>query len=232
MLVRTTFLIAVIALLPISVSADEVTGTQTSYLAWAGAGAMVVNSGVALANGHSLTAGTSSRKNGMFGLVLGSTTMAISVVGLVRAEDDQSKNFSLFLGATGLASAVTGALSIKFSAPQGQQVSVTPLVNPFRFQALREGGPGAQDQLLVLAIQNPCPQVGPLVDHEGIRECRGRGCGPALRQVEYPTAENREAQRDELGLAFSAGEGLFGQPGHEGLQKVFVDAILELPNLL
>jgi hypothetical protein len=90
-----------------------------------------LNSGVALANGYSLTMGASDHRNGMFGLVIGSTTMAVSAFGLVRAKDDQSKNFSLLLGATGLASAVTGALSVKFSAPRVQQVSVSPMVNPF-----------------------------------------------------------------------------------------------------
>ena len=131
MFVRTVLIIAISALMPVGVCGDEYNGTPTSYHAWVGAGALLVNSGTALANGFSLTTGTSNRTNGMFGLVLGSTTMAVSAIGLVMAEDDQSRDFSLLLGATGLASAVTGALSIKFSAPQGQQVSVSPLFNPF-----------------------------------------------------------------------------------------------------
>ncbi len=57
--------------------------------------------------------------------------MAISVVGYARAEDERSQRFSLLLGATGLASAVTGALSLKFSGPRGEQVSLSPLINPF-----------------------------------------------------------------------------------------------------
>ena len=35
------------------------------------------------------------------------------------------------LGAAGLASAVTGVLSIKFAGPGGEQLSVSPMVNPF-----------------------------------------------------------------------------------------------------
>ena len=131
MFIRTVLIVAVIVLIPVGVYADEYNGTPTSYRAWVGAGALLVNSGTALANGLSLTTGASNRTSGMFGLVLGSTTMAVSAVGLVTAEDGQSRDFSLLLGATGLASAVTGALSIKFSAPQGQQVSVFPLMNPF-----------------------------------------------------------------------------------------------------
>ena len=131
MLVRAALIIVIITFTPAGVLADEFSGTPTSYQAWVGAGALLVNSGVALANGFSLTTGAANRTNGMFGLVLGSTTMAVSAIGLVRAEDDQSQNFSLLLGATGLASAVTGALSIKFSAPQGHQVSISPLLNPF-----------------------------------------------------------------------------------------------------
>ena len=131
MFARIIFLVVVIALIPLGVSADEYSGTPTSGLAWLGAGALVVNGSVAVANGLSLAAGTSSRKNGMFGLVLGSTTMAVSAVGLVAADDEQSRMFPLVLGAVGLASAVTGVLSLKFAGPGGEQVSLTPLVNPF-----------------------------------------------------------------------------------------------------
>ena len=92
---------------------------------------MVLNGSVAVANGLSLGAGTSNRTNGLYGLVLGSTTMAISAVGIARAETPQSRQFSFLLGATGLASAITGALSIKFAGPHGEQVSVSPLFNPF-----------------------------------------------------------------------------------------------------
>ena len=131
MILRITCLIAIIALIPAVAGADEITGTQTSYLTWMGAGVMVLNSSVAIANGLSLSAGTSSRTNGLYGLVLGSTTMAISAVGMLRAEGQQSKQFSLLLGASGLASALTGAMSIKFAGPRGEQVSLTPLLNPF-----------------------------------------------------------------------------------------------------
>ncbi|UCH85098.1 MAG: hypothetical protein JSW50_05255 [Candidatus Latescibacterota bacterium] len=131
MLVRATLIVVIIVLTSTGVQAEENGVAPTSYQAWVEAGALLVNSSVALANGISLSAGASSRRNGVFGLVLGSTTVAVSAVGLVRAEDERSQNYSLLLGATGLASAVTGALSIKFSAPRGQQVSVSPMVNPF-----------------------------------------------------------------------------------------------------
>jgi hypothetical protein len=131
MFARIAILVVIIVVIPLGVSADETTGTSTSYLAWVGAGAIVLNSGVAVANGLSLTAGSTNRRNGMFGVVLGSTTMAISAVGLVAADDDQSQNFSLLLGAAGLASAVTGALTIKFAGPSGEHVSFSPLVDPF-----------------------------------------------------------------------------------------------------
>lgn len=131
MLARTIFLLVVISLIPLGVSADEYNGAPASALAWLGAGALVVNGSVAVANGISLTAGTSSRKNGMFGLVLGSTTMAVSALGLVVADDSESRAFPLVLGAAGLASAVTGLLSLKFAGPGGEQVTLTPLVNPF-----------------------------------------------------------------------------------------------------
>jgi len=131
MSIRVSLFIAIIVLMPAVVCADEYKGTSMGPAAWIGAGAIVVNGGTALANGLTLTTGTASRANGKFGLVLGSTTMAVSALGLAVADDDQSRNFSLALGVSGLASAVTGALSIKFSSPQGQQVSVTPMANPF-----------------------------------------------------------------------------------------------------
>ena len=124
-------LFVIVALLPLGAAADEFVGANTDRLGLVAAGALVVNSGVALANGFSLTAGTSSRKNGIFGMILGSTTMAVSAVGYVNADDKQSQDFSLLLGAAGLASTVTGALSVKFSGPRGENVSVSPLVNPF-----------------------------------------------------------------------------------------------------
>jgi hypothetical protein len=131
MFTRIVFLLAIITVIPFAASADEYNGTPVGVAAWLGAGAIVVNGSVAVANGISLTSGMSSRKNGMFGLVLGSTTMAVSAVGLMVADDKESRAFPLVLGAAGLASAVTGALSIKFAGPGGEQLSVSPLVNPF-----------------------------------------------------------------------------------------------------
>jgi hypothetical protein len=131
MFARIMLAFVIVCLTPIVVSADEYAGSPGGLVAWLGAGAIVVNSGVAVANGLSLTAGTSDRRNGMFGLLLGSTTMAVSAVGLAVAEDRESRTFPLVLGAAGLASAVTGALSVKFAGPGGEQVSVSPLVNPF-----------------------------------------------------------------------------------------------------
>jgi len=131
MLVRIALFIVIVALAPLGVAADEFDGTSTNAIGWVGAGALVVNSGVAMANGFSLTAGTSNRTNGIYSMILGSTTMAISAVGLATAEDKQSQDFSLLLGAAGVASTVTGALSVKFSGPHGEHVSLSPLVNPF-----------------------------------------------------------------------------------------------------
>jgi hypothetical protein len=131
MFVRAALILAIVLVTPASVLADEYDYAGTDNRSWVGTGALLVNSGVALANGFSLAAGTSSHKNGVFGLVLGSTTMAVSAIGLARAEDEQSQQYSLLLGAAGLASAVTGALSIKFSAPRGHQFSVSPMINPF-----------------------------------------------------------------------------------------------------
>lgn len=131
MMLRHILLITIIVLVPVGTLAEEPAKPQTGYVGWLGAGALVVNGSVALANGFSLTNGSSSRTNGMFGVLLGSTTMAISAVSLAVADDDRSQNFSLLLGATGLASAVTGVLSIKFSAPNGDRISLSPLVNPF-----------------------------------------------------------------------------------------------------
>jgi hypothetical protein len=121
----------VTALVPVCASADEFTGTPAPSVSWVGAGALVVNSGVALANGWSLASGTSNRRNGMFGVVLGSTTMAVSAVALMVADTDQTHNFSIMLGLTGLASTATGLMSIRFSSPAGQDLTVAPLVNPF-----------------------------------------------------------------------------------------------------
>ena len=121
----------VTACLPICASADEFTGTPAPTVSWVGAGALVVNSGVALANGWSLAAGTSNRRNGMFGVVLGSTTMAVSAVALMVADTDQTHDFSIMLGLTGLASTATGLMSLRFSSPAGQDLTVAPLLNPF-----------------------------------------------------------------------------------------------------
>lgn len=131
MIARTILLLFIIALIPFAVAADEYSGTPVGAAAWLGAGAIVINGSVAVANGLSLASGMSSRKNGMFGLVLGSTTMALSAIGLAVADDSESRQFPLALGVAGLASAVTGALSIKFAGPGGEQVSVSPMVNPF-----------------------------------------------------------------------------------------------------
>ncbi len=131
MFARVILLLVVITLIPLTVSADETGGTPVGIVAWLGAGAIVVNGSVAVANGISLTTGMSSRKNGKFGLILGSTTMAVSVLGLVVADDTESRAFPLVLGAAGLASAVTGMLSLKFAGPGGEQVSVSPMFNPF-----------------------------------------------------------------------------------------------------
>jgi hypothetical protein len=119
------------ALLPMYASADEYTGTPAPTVSWVGAGALFVNSGVAFANGWSLAAGTSNRRNGMFGVVLGSTTMAVSAVALMVADTDQTHDFSIMLGLSGLASTATGLMSIRFSSPAGQDLTVAPLVNPF-----------------------------------------------------------------------------------------------------
>lgn len=131
MAARITLLIVFIALIPISASADEFTGAPANNVSWVGAGALVVNSGVAFANGWSLAAGTSNRRNGMFGVVLGSTTMALSAVALMVADTDETQDFSIMLGFSGLASTATGLLSVKFSSPSGQDLTVAPLVNPF-----------------------------------------------------------------------------------------------------
>ena len=131
MAARITLLIVFIALIPISASADEFTGAPANNVSWVGAGALVVNSGVAFANGWSLAAGTSNRRNGMFGVVLGSATMALSAVALMVADTDETQDFSIMLGFSGLASTATGLLSVKFSSPSGQDLTVAPLVNPF-----------------------------------------------------------------------------------------------------
>ena len=130
MSIRIVILIVIVTLIPVGASADEAVGTSVSPMAWLGAGVLVVNGSMAVANGLSLSAGTSDRRNGMFGLLLGSTTMAVSAIGLYKAEDRQSQQFSLLLGAAGMASAVTGMLSIKFAGPSGQKVSLSPLVDP------------------------------------------------------------------------------------------------------
>ena len=131
MAARITLLIVFIALIPISASADEFTGAPANNVSWVGAGALVVNSGVAFANGWSLAAGTSNRRNGMFGVVLGSATMALSAVALMVADTDETQDFSIMLGFSGLASTATGLLSVRFSSPSGQDLTVAPLVNPF-----------------------------------------------------------------------------------------------------
>jgi len=131
MIARSILFVVVITLIPLTVSADETSGTPVGLVAWLGAGAIVVNGSVAVANGISLTTGMSSRKNGKFGLILGSTTMALSAIGLAIADDSESRQFPLVLGVAGLASAVTGALTIKFAGPGGEQLSVSPMVNPF-----------------------------------------------------------------------------------------------------
>lgn len=131
MTIRAILLIVIIALIPAGASADEFTGTPSNNLSWVGAGALVVNSGVAFANGLTLATGTSNRRNGMFGVVLGSTTMALSAVALMVADTDQTHDFSMMLGLSGLASTATGLLSIRFSSPSGRNLTVAPLVNPF-----------------------------------------------------------------------------------------------------
>ncbi len=131
MATRTILLIVIIALIPVGAAADEFTGEPANNVSWLGAGALAVNSGVAFANTWSLAAGTTNRRSGMFGVVLGSTTMAISAVALMVADTDQTHDFSIMLGFSGLASAATGLMSIRFSSPAGQDLTVAPLVNPF-----------------------------------------------------------------------------------------------------
>ena len=123
--------IVIVTLVPLGVAAEEPVAPATGYVSLLAAGALVVNSGMAVANGISLSSGTSSRRNGVFGLVLGTTTVAVSAVSLAIADDQQTQDFSLLLGAAGMASALTGMLSIKFAGQSGDRVSVAPLVDPF-----------------------------------------------------------------------------------------------------
>lgn len=89
------------------------TGSPIIYLA---AGVMAVNAGATIANGAALVAGKPNRQNGMFGLVLGSATVAAAGVGLAAADgDDNSERFSIVLAGCGLASVLTGYLNIKLA---------------------------------------------------------------------------------------------------------------------
>jgi hypothetical protein len=101
--------------LPQPAQADEdptgIVGSPVIYLA---AGALAVNVGATIANGFALVAGKPNRGNGMFGVVLGSATVAAGVVGLAASNGDtNSERFSIVLASCGLASLLTGYFNIR-----------------------------------------------------------------------------------------------------------------------
>ncbi|MBN1504331.1 MAG: hypothetical protein JW952_04635 [Candidatus Eisenbacteria bacterium] len=110
---------------------EEPAGFVGSPLIWLAAGVLVVDAGATVANGAALVAGKPNRENGMFGVVLGSASLAASAVGFVFADgESDSVRFSLVLAGCGLASLLTGYLNVRAagsdSAGAGQTGGIVP----------------------------------------------------------------------------------------------------------
>ena len=99
-----------------------------SPLALVYVGALFVNGGSALANGLALSMDRPDRRNGQFGLVMGSVSMLLA--GALYAVDHEhvyAEEAALMLGGAGLVSAVAGGFAIRAA---NRQTEIIPTVAP------------------------------------------------------------------------------------------------------
>jgi hypothetical protein len=122
-----------VSCLPRPALADDVpTAFAGSPVIWLAAGALAVNVGATIANGAALAAGRPNRGNGMFGVVLGSATVAAGAVSFAFSDGDtDSERFSIVLASCGLASLLTGYLNVRGAGADASGVG-------------RVGGPAAR----------------------------------------------------------------------------------------
>ena len=100
--------------LPQSARAEEPTAMGGGPVLYLAAAALALNAGATVANGAALVAGKPNRGNGMFGVVLGSATLAAAAAGFAFADGDtDSETFSAVLAGLGLASLLTGYLNVR-----------------------------------------------------------------------------------------------------------------------
>jgi hypothetical protein len=91
-------------------------------------GILIVDGGAALANGFALSMDRPDRRNGQFGLVLG--TASVLLAGTLYAIDpdhEYSEEAALMLGGAGLAAAVTGRFAIRAA---NRHSDIIPTVAP------------------------------------------------------------------------------------------------------
>ncbi len=104
-----------VSCLPRPALADsEPTAMEGGPVMWLAAGALAVNVGATIANGAALVAGKPDRGHGMFGVVLGSASIAAAAASFAFAgEDSDSEGYSIALAGCGLASLLTGYLNVR-----------------------------------------------------------------------------------------------------------------------
>jgi hypothetical membrane protein len=94
--------------------ADETSYASYSPAVYVVAGLLVVDVGVSLSNGFSLSRGDPNRLNGYFGLVTGTASLGLVAANLAMEDDEDLRNgFALMMGTAGTASLVLGVLNIK-----------------------------------------------------------------------------------------------------------------------
>lgn len=98
-------------------------------------GILIVDGGAALANGFALSMDRPDRRNGQFGLVLGTASMLLAgTMYAIDHEHEYSEEAALMLGGAGFAAAVTGGLAIRAANRKKTLATVLPTVAP------RDGG--------------------------------------------------------------------------------------------
>ncbi len=91
------------------------------------AGLLIVDGGAALANGLAVAMDRPDRRNGQFGLVLGTASMILA--GALYAADhdpDTGAPAALMLGGAGLMSALSGALAVRAARDKDIALHVVP----------------------------------------------------------------------------------------------------------
>ncbi len=98
-------------------------GSPALYLA---AGALAINVGATIANGVALAGGQPDRGRGMFGVVLGSATVAAAAATFALSDGDaDSGRFSVVLAGCGLATLLTGYLNVRGAEGNPSRVGQT-----------------------------------------------------------------------------------------------------------